>query len=146
MAVEPPHDLDRVEADKVAPLDERNAPLGDEPPNVAGVHAEELGEFGDVEQPARQLDVIDVGGDGRAFLLADRGSCPTRPRNGRFGDRSLGLALLRPLRRPESLTRHRDFFSHLCKPRDAPVGDIAAFDHERYTTTTLDTIPSTRAP
>jgi hypothetical protein len=62
MAVEPPHDLDRVEADEVAPLDERDAPLGDEAPNVPSVHAQELGELGDVEQPARQLDFIDVGG------------------------------------------------------------------------------------
>jgi len=47
---------------------------------VAGVDAEEVGELGDVEQPARQLDLVDVGGHGHGFLLGDRGFFQPVPR------------------------------------------------------------------
>lgn len=40
MLVEPGVDLGRAEAQEVTPLHERNAPLGDEPADVAPVDAE----------------------------------------------------------------------------------------------------------
>jgi hypothetical protein len=52
---DPLRDLDGVEADEVAPLDERDASFGDEPSNVADVDAQVLGEASDVEQAVRQL-------------------------------------------------------------------------------------------
>jgi hypothetical protein len=52
--VDPLPDLSRVEADEVTPLQEGDAPLGHEPTDVAGVHAQVLGQGRDVEQPRRQ--------------------------------------------------------------------------------------------
>ncbi len=50
VGVDPGGDLSGVEAEQVAPLDERDAPLGDEAADVADVDAEAVGQRGDVEQ------------------------------------------------------------------------------------------------
>src|SRR5436853_3223857 len=67
--VDPPGDDLEVEAQQVAPLDERYLPFRDEPAYVTNVHAEALGDRGDVDQvehggravpsavPARRLDL-----------------------------------------------------------------------------------------
>jgi hypothetical protein len=54
--VEPPTDLGRVEADVVAPLDVRDALLGDEALDVPGLDAEQRSQSLDVEQRVRQQE------------------------------------------------------------------------------------------
>src|SRR5437764_12736009 len=54
IAIQPCGDLGRVEANEVAPLHERNAPLGDQPAHVPLLDSQLLGELGDRQQH-RQL-------------------------------------------------------------------------------------------
>jgi hypothetical protein len=51
LGVEPLRNLNRVEAQKVAPLDERNSSLGDEPADVPGANSE-------MERNGRQVDQL----------------------------------------------------------------------------------------
>lgn len=48
--LDPPRDLDRIEPQQVAPLDERDAPLGHQPSNVTDIDTKMTGERRDVEQ------------------------------------------------------------------------------------------------
>jgi hypothetical protein len=50
VAVEPLGNLIRIEPDEMAPLYEGDASFMDEATDVADVHAERLGDLGDVEQ------------------------------------------------------------------------------------------------
>lgn len=45
VGIDPLADLDRIEADQVPPLDERDAPLRHQPTNVTSVHAEMLSQL-----------------------------------------------------------------------------------------------------
>jgi hypothetical protein len=47
----------RIEAQQMTPLQERDAPLEDEPPHVAYGHAEMLGDLLDIEQPRQRCTV-----------------------------------------------------------------------------------------
>lgn len=63
-------DLRPIEAEQVAPLDERDAALVDEASRVADLDVEEMGHLGDGEQLLdRLLGVVVDGDDGHGFLL-----------------------------------------------------------------------------
>jgi hypothetical protein len=93
--VDPGGDLVGVEADEVAPLDERDASLEDKPTHVARSDAEMLSQAGDVQEVGQVVSglVVVVVGGGHGLLLGRRVVTSLRPRSGPKLRGSLLLAL-----------------------------------------------------